>query len=105
MTVLLDLMYCFGHVPTALKQGMIITLYKGGGKPRKDSGSYRAITLPSFILKLYENVLFKRLLKSIAKPLHPLQGGFQPNMGSTMTSFILTESISYCKEAYSKLFA
>ena len=61
MTVLLDVMYCFGHVPTALKQGMIITLYKGGGKPRNDSGSYRAITLSYSILKLYENVFLKRL--------------------------------------------
>ena len=104
LTFLFDLMYCFNHVPTALKRGLILTLYKGGGKPKNEANSYRAITLSSSILKLFEKVLLGRLQTSINKPLHDLQGGFQPNMGSPMTSFILTESISYCKDKHSKLF-
>ena len=104
LTLLFELMYCHGYVPTALKQGIILTLYKDGDKPKNDSNSYRAITLSSLFLKLYEKVLLRRLQMAINKPLHSLQGGFQPGMGSTITSFVLKESISYCKEKSSKLF-
>ena len=98
-------MYCNSYVPTALKRGTILTLYKGASKPKNEPNSYRAITLSSSILKLYEKVLLQRLHRSINKPLHFLQGGFQSNMGSSMTSFILKESIQFCKENNSKLFA
>ena len=98
-------MYCNSYVSTDLKHGVIITLHKGGGKPKNDSNSYRAITLSSSILKLYEKVLLRRLQDTVNKPLHVLQGGFQPGMGSPMTSFVLNESIIYSKENHSKLFA
>ena len=50
---------------------------------------------------MYENVLLRRLQDTVNKPLHALQGGFQPRM----TSFVLNESLIYSKENHSKLFA
>ena len=38
------------------------------------------------------------------EPLNPLQGGFQKNMGCTMTSFVLQDSINYAKENHSKIY-
>ena len=46
-------MYKYGFVPMPLKEGIIITLHKGGRKSKTDPNSYRAITLSSAILKLF----------------------------------------------------
>ena len=98
LTMLFDYMYCFVYVPLAVKRGIILTLYKGGHKPKNQCNSYRAKTLSSSVLKLYENVLLNRLQNSIDLPIHSMQGGFQPNVSCAMTSFILNESINFCRE-------
>ena len=86
-----------------MKIGIIITLYKGGNKRKDDPDSYRAITLTSCVLKLFERILLNRI-SSMQKPFNPLQGGFQKGMGCTMTSFLLQESVNYAKENGSKLY-
>ena len=91
------------YIPTEMKIGIIITLYKGGNKRQDDPDSYRAITLTSCVLKLFERILLNRI-SSMQKPFHPLQGGFQKGMGCTMTSFLLQESVNYAKENGSKLY-
>lgn len=55
--VLFNRMWSECYVPLNLKQGAIITLYKGGNKRKDDPTSYRAIPLSSSQLKLYEGVL------------------------------------------------
>ena len=104
LTMLFDYMYCFAYVPLAFKRGIILTLYKGGHKPRNQCNSYRAITLSSSVLKLYEKVLLNRLQNSIDLSIHSLQGGFKPIMSSAMISFILNESIIFCREQNSKFY-
>ena len=104
LTLLINLMYWFSYIPVSLKYGTIITLHKGNGKRKDVPKNYRAITLSSSILKLYERILLKRLQNCISKPLHPLQGGFQKKMGSMMTSLIVKESIHFCQEKNSKLY-
>ena len=96
----------FAHVPVEMKKGTIITLYKGGNKRRDDPDNYRAITLSSVILKLLERIILTRieLFDTLTPPIHPLQGGFQKNIGCLMSSFLLRESISYAKENGSKLY-
>ena len=37
-------MYKYGSVPNSLKEGIIITLHKGGRKSKTDPNNYRAIT-------------------------------------------------------------
>ncbi len=49
------------HMPQQMKRGIIITLFKGGSKKKDDPNNYRAITLSSVILKLYERILLSRM--------------------------------------------
>ena len=97
-------MYNFGYIPAPLKQGIIITLHKGGRKSKTDPNNYRAITLSSVILKLFERLLLERVEKNITKPLNWLQGGFRANIGCNMTSVMLRECILYARENGSKLY-
>ena len=88
-----------------MPEGIIITLHKGGRKSKTDPNNYRAITLSSAILKLFERLLLARVEASISKPLNGLQGGFRPNIGCNMTSTMVRECIYCAKENKSKLFA
>ena len=91
------------HILKIETKWIVITIFKGGSKRKDDPGSYNAITLTSSLLKLYERLLYTRLVNSMSHPLNPLQGGFQKNMGCTMTSFLLQESVNYAMENNSKL--
>ena len=68
-------MFTCGYIPDLLKQGVIITLHKGGRKSKKGPNNYRAITLLSAILKLFERILLKLLECNLTKPFSTLQGG------------------------------
>ena len=94
------------YAPTEMKRGVIITLFKGGNKRKDDPDNYRALTLSSVILKLFERILLTRiqLFDNIQPPIHPLQGGFQKHFGCLMTSFMLRESIYFAKENGSRLY-
>ncbi|MEW8545933.1 MAG: reverse transcriptase family protein, partial [Candidatus Thiodiazotropha sp.] len=100
---LVNLMLKWAYIPAQMKIGIIITIYKGGNRRKDDPNNYRAVTLTSSLLKLYERVLLNRLEKSLPR-LNPLQGGFQKNMGCSMTSYLLQESVNYAKENNSKLY-
>ena len=58
LLILLNAMLKNSYVPAKMKVGVIITLFKGGLKRTDDPNSYRAITLTSTLLKLYEQVSF-----------------------------------------------
>jgi len=98
-------MYRNSYVPDKMKMGVIVTLYKGGGKRKDDPKSYRAITLSSCLLKLYERCLLESLQNKLHDYIHPLQGGFRKHMGCNMTSFLLRECIAHCNEKGSVLYA
>ena len=68
-----------------LKKGLIITLFKGGRKRKDEPSSYRAISLSTVILKLYESILMDRIQAESAIKLSPLQGGFQKCIGCIIT--------------------
>ena len=104
LLVLFNAMLKQSYIPEKMKVGVIITVFKGGNKRKDDPNSYRAITLTSALLKLYERVLHTRLVNSVPQALNPLQGGFQKHMGCNMTSFLLQESVHYAKENNSKLY-
>ena len=101
---LFSAMLRYGHVPVAMKKGIIFTIFKGGSKNRKDPNSYRAITLTSCILKLFERIILNRLNDSNCLVEHPLQGGFRRGLGCMMTSLALSESLYFAKENNSKLY-
>jgi len=77
---LLSHMLTLFHVPKKMKVGTIITVYKGGKKVKRNPHSYRAITLSSCILKLFEKVLLRRLESNISLTHHRLQGGFRKDL-------------------------
>jgi hypothetical protein len=104
ITSLFNLMLRYSHIPKKLKCGNIITLYKGGRKRKDDPGSYRAISLTSSILKLYERVLISRINAETNISFCPLQGGFQKGFSCTMSSFLLRECAYYAKQSKSKLY-
>ena len=64
-------------VPESMKHGIIITLHKGGRKSKKVPNNYRAITLTSSILKLFERLILDRLYNSLEKPFNFMQAGFR----------------------------
>ena len=105
LATLYSAMYSLSHTPDEMKRGVIITLHKGGRKRKDDPNNYRAITLSSVILKLYERILLHRLEASLhlSEKLDKQQGGFQKQIGCVMTSFCVKEAISFCKENRSKL--
>ncbi|MES9994111.1 MAG: reverse transcriptase family protein [Candidatus Thiodiazotropha sp.] len=105
LSILFTDMFNFGFIPSSLKQGVIITLHKGGRKSKKDPNNYRAITLTSCILKLFERLILRMLYDDMEKPFNILQGGFRPLTGCNMSSLMLKECILYAKEHQSKLFA
>ena len=105
LTILCNEMYNHGYVPDSLKPGVFITLHKGGRKSKKDPNNYRAITLTSSILKVFERLALPLLENSLEMPLNKLQGGFRPMTGCNMSSVMLKECILYAKEHDSKLYA
>ncbi|MES9879927.1 MAG: reverse transcriptase domain-containing protein, partial [Sedimenticola sp.] len=104
LSVLYSSMIYNSYTPANMKRGKIITLHKGGKKRKDDPNNYRAITLSSTILKVFERILYNKIIDSNSNQLSSLQGGFQKGMGCTMTSFLLRESIHYAKEQSSKLY-
>ena len=98
-------MFTHGYIPDTLKQGLIITLHKGGRKSKKDPNSYRAITLSSAILKLFERILLKLLENNLRVPLNGLKGGFRQKIGCNMTSVMFKECFLFAKENHSNLYA
>ena len=96
---------CYVYHTVSMNRGIIITLHKGGKKLKNDPNNYRAITLSPTMLKIYENILLLRSKANILSNLNIQQGGFQENLGCSMTSFSLKECILYGKEDKSKVFA
>ena len=91
-------------VPICMKVGTIITLFKGGNKLRTDPNNYRAITLSSVIIRVYENIILKRIDTQGNVKVVQLQSGFQKCLCCVMTSFSLKECIFYGKEQGSRVF-
>ncbi|XP_053381786.1 uncharacterized protein LOC128549265 [Mercenaria mercenaria] len=77
LSVIVKLYNCMlksSHTPMEMKRGIIITLFKGGNKKKTDPNNYRAITLCSILLKLYEKVVLLLLNSDDKLHLNPSQG-------------------------------
>lgn len=93
-----------GHIPIDMKKGEIITLHKGGKKDKCNPDNYRAITLSSVILKIYEMILLKNCEQQILDKLNKQQCGFQKQLGCDLTSFVLHETVHYARENSSQIY-
>lgn len=87
-----------------MKLGVIVTLYKGGNKRKDLPASYRAISLTSVILKVFESVIMARCTEKISNELSTLQGGFKERLGCLLTSFVVRDCVYFSRENNSKLF-
>ena len=72
LSILCTDMYNHGHIPDSLKQGVIITLHKGGRKSKKDPNNYHAISLTSSVLKVFERLILPMLENNLERPLNPM---------------------------------
>lgn len=90
-TALLPLInQCFttGHFPSTFKRTIIIPLYKGTGD-KSDPNNYRPVSIISNLSKLFEKILYKRILTFLTNSnfFANYQFGFLP--GSNTTTAIL----------------
>ena len=93
-----------GYVPNIMKRGVIVTLHKGSNKRKDNPDNYRAITLTSVIMKLFETIILNRCKENILQNINMQQGGFQDGLSCLMTSFILRESIYFAREHGSNIY-
>ena len=61
LTEILNVIVDSEQIPSCLKQGVIVPVYKGGGKDPLNVNSYRGITINSVISKVLETLFLNRL--------------------------------------------
>ena len=86
----------FGKVPEYWKRGLIVPLFKGGGKPKDECKSYRPVALLPCFFKIFEKILLsrtKQILLDCKRFPNSQQQGFQKNLGCLTASFNLQETI------------
>ena len=83
LTELFRVCFAGGVVPTAWKEGLVVTIAKRGGDVSKPE-DYRPVTLESVLAKYYELVLNARLQRWAENNgrLHDSQYGFRPGRGT-----------------------
>ena len=92
------------EIPTSLKTGLTIPVYKGGGKDPLDVNSYRGITLNSVISKVLEFLILERLdpLFIDAGLPHPNQSAYRRSVSCADAIFATQEVINrYLQEGSS----
>ena len=96
LTEILNSIVELERVPSSLKLGITIPVYKGGGKDPLDVNSYRGITLNSVISKLLESLILNRLepLFSDAGLPHPNQSAYRKGVSCTDAIFATQEMIN-----------
>ena len=92
------------EIPTSLKTGLTIPVYKGGGKDPLDVNSYRGITLNYVISKVLEFLILERLdpLFIDAGLPHPNQSAYRRSVSCADAIFATQEVINrYLQEGSS----
>ena len=81
--------------------GLILLIYKGGGKPRADAGSYRPITLLNCDLKIVAKIIVLRFGPAIDSIIDSTQTAFVPGRDISDNVLLHLEEIDYLEEAAS----
>ena len=94
------------EVPTCLKLGITIPIYKGGGKDPLDVSSYRGITLNSVLSKVLETLILNRLepLFMEAGIPHPNQSAYRKGVSCADAVFATQEVINRYLQEGSKVY-
>ena len=92
------------YVPPSFTSSFVIPTVKGRGLDASNPSNYRGISIASVFSKLFELIILELFLLPLSSNLHNLQGGFRQGLSTSHTSFILLESIAWCKEHHWKAF-
>ena len=95
---LFNLIFETSITPTSWKQSVIIPLYKGGNKPKRDVNSYRGISLIPSICKVFEKLVDNRIDELLDNFPNQQQMAYQKHLCSTFASFNLQETIHHYVE-------
>jgi exonuclease III len=107
ITTLFNGILRYVHIPPKLKEGLLITLHKGHGKPKDNKNSYRGVTLLPVISKTLEKCIHNRMkpyFDNIGFP-PPLQNASRKGINNVMVSFMVNEGIYSHTEKGGKVFA
>ena len=91
-----------GVAPESLLEGTMLPLVKSSRGKLQDSSNYRAITIGTTILKLFEIVLLNK--QTSAFETSNLQFGFKKNSSPVMCSMVAQEVISHYNSNNSKVY-
>ena len=95
LTPLFQAMLSLHYVPPSCTHSYVLPIPKGQSIDFTNPSKYRGISL-SIFSQIFESVLLKGFLSEIEEKIHPLQGGFRKGYGTSHTSFILQEIMSFC---------
>ena len=94
------------NVYQTLKIGIIIPVYKRGGKEPLDTNSYRGITLTSVLAKILESLLLSRLRSHLTERgiLHLNQTAYRKKVSCTEAIFSTLETVSQYSQRNEKMY-
>lgn len=84
--------------PESWKTSVVIPLFKGGGKSKANTESYRGISLIPCICKLFEKLIDNRLTETLENFPNKQQVAYQKNLSSIHASYCLQETVSHYRE-------
>ena len=92
MSQIINLYFSTGHFPSILKTAQVIPIFKEGFAFRT---YYRPISLLSNIDKIFEKLMFSRIIKFLETShcIYPLQFGFRKHHSTNDTLVNITENI------------
>ncbi|CAL8129757.1 unnamed protein product [Orchesella dallaii] len=80
------------YVPQAMKTSDCFPLYKGKGK-RLHASSYRAIFSLTYVTKLFEKILYDRIMMECLDKLNDNQHGFRPRRSCDTALCVFTQDV------------
>ena len=100
--ILFNAMLQHSYVPTLLLRGNISPLVKNRDGNVSDSGNYRAITLSSIFIQMYESL--ERSKFGYFFPQSDFQFGFKPGVSTSHAIFCLKETVDHFTRKGSRVF-
>ena len=105
LSTLFNLIVNTEYIPWSFQQGLIIPIPKSLDKDPSDPSNYCGITLQSVIAKVFEKIILLRLLDpNIHDLIHPLQGGFKPDVSCLHTAFVFQEAVQHLRDHKEKAY-